>query len=81
MGVISRLDWLRCYTGVLQELDRAFRQAAEQQLKRAEGDFSPDPKANRFPALTANVRASARGATEGLGVRALFKLRERDHVA
>jgi hypothetical protein len=38
-------------TRVLQEIDRAFRQAAQQQQNRAEGDYSPDPKAGRFPVL------------------------------
>lgn len=59
------------------ELDRAMRQAAEQNLKRAEGDYSPDPKANRFPALSVTSKA----APEGVTIRALFKLWERDHLA
>lgn len=62
---------------LLTELDRALRQAANQQLKRAEGDYSPDPKANRFPALS----AAPKSAAEGVTIRALFKLWERDHLA
>lgn len=61
---------------LLSELDRALRQAADQQLKRAEGDYSPDPKANRFPALS----VAAKSAPEGVTIRALFKLWERDHL-
>ncbi len=38
---------------LLTELDSALRQAAEQQLKRAKGDYRPDPDATRFPSLTA----------------------------
>ncbi|MDD8023124.1 MAG: site-specific integrase [Paracoccaceae bacterium] len=62
---------------LIQETDRAFRQVAEQQLKRAEGDYSPDPKADRFPALAGAPQASA----EKTSIRALFKLWERDHLA
>jgi hypothetical protein len=62
---------------LLTELDRALWQAADQQLKRAEGDYSPDPKANRFPA----VSVASKAAPEGVTIRALFKLWERDHLA
>ena len=62
---------------LLHELDRALRQAAEQQLMRAEGDYSPDPKANRFPALSAAPKVSPQGVT----IRSLFGLWERDHLA
>lgn len=62
---------------LLIELDRALRQAAEQQLKRSEGDYSPDPKENRFPALSVAPKAALEGST----IRALFKLWERDHLA
>lgn len=69
---------------LLQELDRALRQAAEQQLKRANGDYSPDPKASRFPTVKATAVAperASKGRTELLTVTALFKLWERDHLA
>ncbi len=66
---------------LLQELDRALRQAGEQQLKRAEGDYSPDPKAGRFPALTTVSAVPKKVAPEGLTIRALFALWERDHLA
>jgi integrase len=65
---------------LVQEADKAFRQVAEQQLKRAEGDYSPDPKANRFPPVTASD-AKPKGASEKLTIRAMFKLWERDHLA
>lgn len=34
---------------LLREIHKAWTQAASQQLKRSEGDFAPDPQANRFP--------------------------------
>jgi hypothetical protein len=40
---------------LLTELDRALRQAVQQQLQRAEGDYSPDPKEHRFPCAEAQV--------------------------
>ena len=64
-------------TRLLTELDRALRQAAEQQLQRAEGDYTPDPKANRFPDLSIAPKAAPEGST----IRGLFKLWERDHLA
>lgn len=65
---------------LVQEADKAFRQVAEQQLKRAEGDYSPDPKANRFPPVAA-LEAKPKGTPEKLTIRAMFKLWERDHLA
>ena len=53
------------------------------QLKRSKGDYSPDPKADRFPlpfepegALQANPKAS-----QGVTITSLFELWERDHLA
>lgn len=68
-------------TRLLQELDRALRQVAEQQLKRAEGDYTPDPRAGRFPALAKASAVPPKAAPEGLTIRALFALWERDHLA
>ena len=65
---------------LIQETDRAFRQVASEQLKRSEGDFSPDPKANRFPPVMAS-NSVRDGAPEGTSIRALFLLWERDHLA
>lgn len=64
-------------TRLLTELDRALRQAAEQQLQRAEADYTPDPKGNRFPDLSIAPKAAPEGST----IRGLFKLWERDHLA
>jgi integrase len=63
---------------LIQEADRAFRQAVEQQLKRAEGDYSPDPKADRFPPLQGD---SGPVSKDKPTIRGLFKLWERDHLA
>ncbi|MFD2173368.1 DUF6538 domain-containing protein [Rhodobacter lacus] len=65
---------------LIQETDRAIRQVVEQQMKRAEGDYSPDPSANRFPPVQP-VTPGASAPTEKLSVTALFKLWERDHLA
>lgn len=65
---------------LITETDRAFRQVAQQQLKRAEGDYSPDPKANRFPPV-ANPPAAPTEPPGTLTLRGLFKLWERDHLA
>ena len=65
---------------LIQETERAIRQLAEQQLKRAEGDYSPDPRANRFPPLASSTIPAA-APSEKLSITALFKLWERDHLA
>lgn len=65
---------------VLTELHRSIKQWADQQLKRAEGDYSPDPKANRFPALSAAPEAHSKAEPDGPSIRGLFKLWERDHL-
>jgi hypothetical protein len=67
-------------TRLLQEIDRAFRQAAEQQLPRAGGDRSPDPKAGRFPALATSFHLPSKVAPKGLTIRGLFALWERDRM-
>jgi integrase len=66
---------------LLDELYRSMKQWAEQQLKRAEGDYSPDPKANRFPALQGNPKAAPKVDPADPTIRSLFKLWERDHLA
>ena len=65
----------------MKELDSALRQAAEQQLKRAKGDYRPDPDAARFPALKVSTAVPPKTGNEGPTIRALFKLWERDHLA
>lgn len=62
-------------------MDRTMRQVTEQQLNRARGDYSPDPKADRFPALVAPTTVPKKVAPEGLTIRSLFALWERDHLA
>ncbi|TGD66248.1 hypothetical protein EYC08_05025 [Tabrizicola sp. WMC-M-20] len=66
---------------LLKELDRALRQASEEQMKRANGDYSPDPKANRFPTLRVAATVPPKADPTGLTLTALFKLWERDHLA
>jgi integrase len=65
---------------LLIELHRSIKQWAEQQFKRAEGDYSPDPKADRFPGLQASS-ATPKSHPEGPTIRGLFTLWERDHLA
>lgn len=65
---------------LIREVDRTLRQVAEQQLKCSEGDYSPDPKADRFPAV-ASPDAAPKGDAERLTIRTLFKLWERDHLS
>lgn len=60
---------------LIHEVDKAFRQSSEAFLKRSEGDYSPDPKANRFPPVEPTT-APTKEAPEGNTVRALFKLRD-----
>lgn len=65
---------------LIQEADKAFRQSIGELLKRSGGDYSPDPKANRFPSVAAQNGAQE-AQQEGISTRALFKLWERDHLA
>lgn len=65
---------------LILETDRAFRQVAEQQLKRSEGDYTPDLKANRFPAV-ASPNERPKESQETPSIRAMFKLWERDHLS
>lgn len=59
---------------LVEEVERTYRQFAEQQLKRANGDYSPDPKANRFPPLSVASTVPAKGPSGGPTIRALFEL-------
>ncbi|WP_420344717.1 DUF6538 domain-containing protein [Paenirhodobacter sp.] len=65
---------------LIEETDRAFRQAVALNRKRSEGDYSPDPKSDRFPPVMAPENAQPVPEV-GLSIRALFKLWERDHLA
>jgi integrase len=55
----------------------ALIQAAEQQEKKARGDYSPDPLADRFPPIERKKLGPSKGTT----LTDLFKLWERDHLA
>lgn len=66
---------------LLGELDNALRQAAEQQLKRAQGDYRADPNSTRFPSFASKDQVAAKSDNKGPTIRALFKLWERDHLA
>ncbi|RRN76003.1 DUF6538 domain-containing protein [Agrobacterium deltaense] len=61
---------------LLHEGHTALKQAAEQQLRRSQGDYRPDPNAGRFPEL-----ASAHSTKGQVTLSDLFKLWERDHAA
>ena len=60
----------------IEEAHRAYRQAANQQLKRSQGDYRPDPDADRFPPM--QKPASKSGA---VSILELFELWKRDHLA
>ncbi|RWM67863.1 MAG: integrase [Mesorhizobium sp.] len=66
-------------TRLIQEAHSAYRQAAEQLLKQARGDYRPDPDAGRFPELTAP--STPQRASKGVSIGDLFDLWERDHLA
>ncbi|PZX38975.1 hypothetical protein LY56_02984 [Roseinatronobacter thiooxidans] len=58
-------------------------QWSEFQLKRSQGDYSPDQKADRFP-LSQHPRAASKAplkAPEEVTITSLFELWERDHLA
>ncbi len=66
---------------LLTELYRSIKQWAEQQLKRSEGDYSPDPKGARFPALHSAKNSAPKRDTKAPTIRGIFELWERDHLA
>ena len=59
---------------LLGETHRAVMQGAQQKKRQAEGDYSPDPNANRFPKL-------AKDKPEVVTITGLMDLWERDHLA
>ncbi|WP_299840291.1 DUF6538 domain-containing protein [uncultured Paracoccus sp.] len=65
------------YDRLIDELHRAAIQWAEQQHKRSEGDYSPDPQADRFPAWQDPIKRD----TPSVSLSDLFALWERDHLA
>ncbi|NOC83805.1 hypothetical protein [Ruegeria sp. HKCCD6428] len=64
---------------LLREVHRSWTQAASQQLKRAEGDFTPDPQATRFPEW--EPTASPKVAIEGPTLTSLFERWKKDHLS
>ncbi|WP_342745305.1 DUF6538 domain-containing protein [Puniceibacterium sediminis] len=66
-----------------EELHKVWLQWSGFQLRRSEGDYSPDPKADRFPPKeTLHMPAEASSVTETtISVSGLFNLWERDHLA
>ncbi|MER8645081.1 DUF6538 domain-containing protein [Mesorhizobium sp. M1252] len=67
-------------TRLIQEAHRAYRQAAEQLLRQAGGDYRPDPNADRFPEITVAANNTP-AASKGITIGDLFDLWERDHLA
>ncbi|WP_171130683.1 MULTISPECIES: site-specific integrase [unclassified Ruegeria] len=64
---------------LLREVHKSWTQAARQQLKRAEGDFSPDPQAMRFPEW--ETTTSPKVTTEGPSLTSLFERWKKDHLS
>jgi hypothetical protein len=67
-------------TRLIQEAHRAYRQAAEQLLRQARGDYRPDPNADRFPEIAVAANNTQTGS-KGITIGDLFNLWERDHLA
>ncbi len=63
---------------LITEIKRAWEQATEQQHKRSQGDFSPDPNANRFPEWAPEGKPSA---DAGPTLSDLFDRWKKDHLA
>ncbi|SDO39053.1 Site-specific recombinase XerD [Lutimaribacter pacificus] len=66
-------------TRLLKEAQRAWEQATEQQHKRSQGDFSPDPDANRFPEWSPEKKLSE--PSSGPTLSDLFHRWKKDHLA
>ena len=64
---------------LLKEVQRAWEQATQQQHKRSQGDFSPDPNAGRFPEWEKPKPVSS--ASSGPTIADLFERWEKDHRA
>lgn len=58
-------------------------QWSEFQLRRSQGDYSPDPKADRFPLPASDVgpQEASQSTPERVSVLSLFELWVRDHLA
>lgn len=64
---------------LIVEAQRAWEQATEQLQKRSEGDFSPDPNANRFPEWQPENTPSA--SSPRLTLSDLFQRWKKEHLA
>lgn len=61
---------------LLAEVQKAWEQFAEQQAKRAGGDFSPDPQADRFPSWEASP-----AQTQEPTLTDIFERWKKDHLS
>lgn len=61
---------------LIQQVHQTLLLAAEQQIKKAEGDYSPDPNLQRFPPLSPKEPTP-----KSVSITELFELWERDHLA
>lgn len=66
-------------TRLLREIHKAWTQAANQQMKRAEGDFTPDQQANRFPKW--EPTGAPQNANQGPTLTSLFERWKKDHLS
>lgn len=64
---------------LITETQRAWEQATEQLHKRSQGDFSPDPMANRFPEWSPGKKSAK--PSSGQTLSALFDVWKKDHIA
>lgn len=75
---LSADDYSR--TRLCEELHKVWLQWSSFQLQRSQGDYSPDPKANRFPKRD-EERPAALSAKHTVSISSLFSMWERDHFA
>lgn len=66
-------------TAIIAEVIKAAAEAAEANERVAEGDFTPDPRASRFPPMPAPKVAPK--AAEGVTIGALLEAWKREHSA
>ena len=65
----------------MRDMVDAFVQVARFQERRALGDFSPDPKANRFPAFNQSLPPAATDTTQAVTLTELFDDWKSQHIA
>ncbi|WP_371157000.1 DUF6538 domain-containing protein [Jannaschia sp. 2305UL9-9] len=70
------------HTRLCTEMHKVWVQWATYQLRRSDGDYRPDPNADRFPEVPPKKAPQRQPKeTRGITLEALFKLWERDHLA